>query len=430
MTLEDQNGARAALDTSSSRNSERRNETRHDGPDRRGRQEKRYSGRDFCPRRFDGPKRDILPWIGNETRTSVSQNPQPSRPVAPLVVQTRPPPGAQVKSAQWCDYHKQYGHGTEECRVLKSRLDAKDKTENQPARRPPADNCKAPPKGKRDRRRSPDPPSKKHIINNQGGVEIDVIHGGNSSGGDSNWSRKRYARGEHVDSVASTSQEIVEQPDVSLVFIKEDEAEVKYPHHDVILVTALIKHVQVQRILIDSGSSADILYYDAYKRLMNARSMRVDQLAPVLTPLSGFTGHSIRAKGEIILPLTVGDTDVRTTLDVKWLVVDAPSAYNAILGRPTQVKMRTVIFPYHLMLKFLVRGKVGKMFGDQETARKCYLVSLASDSKTKSGDKTDSDDDETPGGIHCVEGPPEERAQPVEPLEEVFLIEGDARSVV
>ncbi|GAB2302707.1 hypothetical protein Dimus_039547 [Dionaea muscipula] len=69
--------------------------------------------------------------------------------------------------------------------------------------------------------------------------------------------------------------------------------------------------------------------------------------------------------------------------------------------------MRAVISPYHLMLKFPARGKVGKMFGDQETARRCYLVSL--DSKAKPGDKTDSDDDETPRGIHCVEDPPEER---------------------
>ncbi|GAB2279186.1 hypothetical protein Dimus_039334 [Dionaea muscipula] len=89
--------------------------------------------------------------------------------------------------------------------------------------------------------------------------------------------------------------------------------------------------------------------------------------------------------------------------------------------------MQAVISPYHPMSKFL-QGKVGKMFGDQDTARRCYLVSL--DSKAKPGDRTDSDDDETPGGIHCVEGPPEERAQPVEPLEEVFLVEGVSRSVV
>ncbi|GAB2274494.1 hypothetical protein Dimus_039089 [Dionaea muscipula] len=41
MTLEDQNRTLAARDTSFSRNSEWRNETRSDGPDRRGRQEKR-----------------------------------------------------------------------------------------------------------------------------------------------------------------------------------------------------------------------------------------------------------------------------------------------------------------------------------------------------------------------------------------------------
>ncbi|GAB2248547.1 hypothetical protein Droror1_Dr00008429 [Drosera rotundifolia] len=69
-----------------------------------------------------------------------------------------------------------------------------------------------------------------------------------------------------------------------------------------------------------------------------------------------------------------------------------PFAYNANLGHSTRTKARMTISPHHLMIKFLVRGAVGKMFGDQEAARQCYLVSL--DSKAKLHDTEESEDEQ------------------------------------
>ena len=59
----------------------------------------------------------------------------------------------------------------------------------------------------------------------------------------------------------------------------------------------------MHRILIDNGSSADILYYPTFQQ------MRIDreQLVSINTPLVGFGGTRIFPIGAITLSVTVGD---------------------------------------------------------------------------------------------------------------------------
>ena len=66
-------------------------------------------------------------------------------------------------------------------------------------------------------------------------------------------------------------------------------------------------------------------------------------------------------------------------MDVNFLVVDVPMAYNVIIGRPTLSVLKAVVAPYLLLMQFeLDNGGVGKLFGDQKMARECYYVSLKS----------------------------------------------------
>jgi len=52
-------------------------------------------------------------------------------------------------------------------------------------------------------------------------------------------------------------------------------------------------------------------------------------------------------------------------------------ACNVILGRSTLDKVKAVIAPYLLQLQFEADdGSIGEMWGNQETARECYLVSI------------------------------------------------------
>jgi len=79
----------------------------------------------------------------------------------------------------------------------------------------------------------------------------------------------------------------------------------------------------------------------------------------------------------ICLPLHFGEKVKAKTLEVDFLVVDVPTAYNVILGRPILHRVKVVITPYLLQLRFEADdGSVGTMQGDQRTARKCYLISI------------------------------------------------------
>ena len=68
---------------------------------------------------------------------------------------------------------------------------------------------------------------------------------------------------------------------------------------------------------------------------------------------------------------------------IDFLVVDAPSAYNAILGRGTLNAIGAVVSTSHLMMKLIpTEAGVGVESGHNKMARYCYLMSL----KGKKGD--------------------------------------------
>ncbi|KAL0373904.1 UNVERIFIED_CONTAM: hypothetical protein Sradi_3306100 [Sesamum radiatum] len=61
---------------------------------------------------------------------------------------------------------------------------------------------------------------------------------------------------------------------------------------------------------------------------------------------------------------------------VKFLVVNAPSAYNIILGRPSLNIFRAIASTYHMKLKFPTPDGVGEATGDERMARECYANTL------------------------------------------------------
>ncbi|GAV87201.1 hypothetical protein CFOL_v3_30627, partial [Cephalotus follicularis] len=75
---------------------------------------------------------------------------------------------------------------------------------------------------------------------------------------------------------------------------------VRLPHDDPVVVTLLVELFTMKRILIDNGSSADILYKHAFDQLR----IPADQLKPVKTPLVGFAGETIHPRGSINLSVT------------------------------------------------------------------------------------------------------------------------------
>ena len=53
----------------------------------------------------------------------------------------------------------------------------------------------------------------------------------------------------------------------AITFMDEDVERVHYPHDDAIVITLLIADYTTRRVLVDNGSSADILYYPAFQQM-------------------------------------------------------------------------------------------------------------------------------------------------------------------
>ena len=58
---------------------------------------------------------------------------------------------------------------------------------------------------------------------------------------------------------------------------------------------------------------------------------------------------------------------------VEFIIVDRPSVYNVILGRPTLNESKAVVSIYHLAMKFPTEGGIGVFRGNKEGARKYYM---------------------------------------------------------
>ena len=131
----------------------------------------------------------------------------------------------------------------------------------------------------------------------------------------------------------------------------------------------------MQRVLVDNGSSADILYYSAFQQ------MGIDRERLILTnaPLVSLGSTRVFLVGVVTLSVVVGDYPQQITKDVTFLVVDCSSAYNAILGRPILNSWKAVISTYHLMIKFPTDYGVGELWGNQVAARECYVAMMEMD---------------------------------------------------
>ncbi|XP_019161771.1 PREDICTED: uncharacterized protein LOC109158277 [Ipomoea nil] len=141
------------------------------------------------------------------------------------------------------------------------------------------------------------------------------------------------------------------------------------PHYDALVIAMDVNRVVVRRTLVDTGSSVNVLHLETFTKMGMAR----EQLAPVKTPLTGFTGDSVEAEESITLLVEVGSYPSVQKLDMKFIVVDLTCSHNAILGRPGLEDLGALISIEHLCMKFCTPSGVGTVRCDRKVARHCYL---------------------------------------------------------
>lgn len=134
------------------------------------------------------------------------------------------------------------------------------------------------------------------------------------------------------------------------------------------VISTIIGNTDVMCVFVDQGSSADILFYDDFKRM----DFDDKDLLPYEFDLIGFSGKRSSPKGYIKTRLFLGTPGLEQTISAKFIVIDCPAAYNAILGRPSINLIGAIVSTPHLVLKFLDRHhRVVTVRGDQALARSC-----------------------------------------------------------
>ena len=120
-----------------------------------------------------------------------------------------------------------------------------------------------------------------------------------------------------------------------------------YPHIDAMTIETNLAGWAVTRILVDSGSSANILFASTFDNMKLDRNL----LQPARRPLYGFRGKQVKAIGKITLLVTFGDQSNSRTEHITFDVVDMLYNYNAIFDRGVTNIFSAVLHPGNLCMK-------------------------------------------------------------------------------
>ena len=162
-------------------------------------------------------------------------------------------------------------------------------------------------------------------------------------------------------------------PDVDITFTKGDLRDVVPHDNDPIVISLVTARRTVHQVLVDQGSSADVMFWPTFEKLQ----LSPDQLRSYGGCLYGFAGDQVEVREYIELRTTFTDGLASRTEKIRYLVVNALSAYNILLGRRTLNRTGVVPSTRHMKVKLLsMEGLIITICSDQKEAKKCYENSL------------------------------------------------------
>ncbi|XP_074298097.1 uncharacterized protein LOC141628914 [Silene latifolia] len=118
----------------------------------------------------------------------------------------------------------------------------------------------------------------------------------------------------------------VSHSNLPAVAFDEEDIHDSQEHHDALIITLSMANCTVRKVLVDTGSSVNLIMLKTIENMgFNEKDLQKKTIQ-----LVGFSGEIANSLGEIVISTYAGGINKQ----VRYLVIDGPSTYNVILGRP------------------------------------------------------------------------------------------------
>jgi len=293
---------------------------------------------------------------------------------------------------KYCQYHRNHGHTTEECKALQDKIEElvraghfrrfirrDDHSSSSRSRHPPRPDHRRQPNDAHHNSHPTQPnnqqpkPARTDITPADPPLRgtINTISGGFASGGSTSFAKKRHLR--HIQSINHITHSHHRRRMPPIVFTDDDFHGLDHQQDDPMVITVEIENYAVKKVLVDQGSLVDILYWATYQELQLPDTAMI----PYDEPIYSFSDEQVSTRGYIDLHTVFREGTQTKTILIRFHIVDAPTSYNILLGRPSLNTLGAVVSTPHLAMKFPApSGDILTIHCDQCLARECYMASL------------------------------------------------------
>ena len=190
-------------------------------------------------------------------------------------------------STTHCEFHRDHGHQTNDCIQLRKEIEYLIRRGHL---------CRFVASEGRDQASPPSPRQQAPTQHQQPLGEIHVISGGFAGGGESTSARKAHLlsiRSREALEIQALSK--IPRLDTTITFLYSDMEGCQHPHDDPLVIRAVIANKTAHRVLVNNGSSADIIFMSAFDKMGIGR----EKLEPVNAHLRGFSEERVLPLGLI-----------------------------------------------------------------------------------------------------------------------------------